>query len=225
VLVLGSCTGSISVFQSSVPCLAKQPFNFSAPAPAKPMSDSLERVHELRGHDGCVTALALSQDECYLLSAGMDFQIRLWCLRLGQCIANYRSHLKTIWSVRWAETGLYFLSASADCSARLWRTDTHHTLRIYAEHTRDVTLAVFLRNNEYILTASLDKTMRIWEVKNRFSIRVFFTAEPIHRLAIDYSGQYMVTAEQSGQMVLWSLPNGVALNVFNLFHLKKKFDL
>ena len=114
------------------------------------------------GHHGKITSLSLSDDEYYLLSAGTDKTIKLWCLRQKCLLAEYRGHTKTIWSVSFSKSGYFFLSGSADFLVKLWSTDDSIAQRVYSGHMGDVTKVDFLKNPDLMISASEDKTIRIW---------------------------------------------------------------
>lgn len=89
-----------------------------------------------------------------MISAGTDKVIKLWCLRQKCLLAEYRGHVKTIWSVSFSKSGYFFLSGSADKTAKLWSTDDSIAQRVYVGHQDDVTKVDFLQNPDLIASAS-----------------------------------------------------------------------
>ena len=93
----------------------------SPPAPTTNLS--LSFGHKFLGHSERITSVSMSKDEYYAVTGSADRTIRLWCLRLKECLAVYKGHTKTIWDVHFSPSGYYFLSGSADGLMILWKTD------------------------------------------------------------------------------------------------------
>ncbi|KAL7063671.1 hypothetical protein AAHC03_01551 [Spirometra sp. Aus1] len=72
-----------------------------------------------RGHDGVVTELAWSKN-LFLLSTGMDRQVRLWHVSRCECLCVF-SHSDTVPAIVFhPKDDRYFLSGSLDGKLRLW---------------------------------------------------------------------------------------------------------
>ncbi len=75
------------------------------------------------GHSGSVTSLSLNYDSYYCVSGSTDCTARLWSLKIGQCIAVFKSHVKSIWTVKLNPKGFHFASGGADSLIFLWLTN------------------------------------------------------------------------------------------------------
>jgi WD domain, G-beta repeat len=85
-------------------------------------SDSIKECTYF-GHSGSVTSLSLNYDSYYCVSGSTDCTARLWSLKIGQCIAVFKSHVKSIWSVKLNPKGFHFASGGADSLIFLWLTN------------------------------------------------------------------------------------------------------
>ena len=81
------------------------------------------KVKNLLGHSGPITALDLNYDDQNLISASLDCTIRLWNLELGQCIAYYKSHIRTIWALEFDPRGFHFASGGVEGVIFIWSTN------------------------------------------------------------------------------------------------------
>jgi transcription initiation factor TFIID subunit 5 len=88
-------------------------------------------------------------------------------------LAEYRGHLKTIWSLSFNKSGYFFLSGSADKTIKLWATDDSIPQRIYVGHQDDVTKVDFLKNPDLMVSASEDRTIRIWNTLTTQCLNVY----------------------------------------------------
>lgn len=139
------------------------------------LNNNFRVAYKMIGHHGKVTSISMSADEFYLISAGTDRTIKLWCLRQKTLLAEYHGHLATIWSVSFNASGYFFLSGSADKSVKLWVTDDYSPQRVYCGHTEDVIKAEFMSNPDLMISSSDDKTVRIWNTFTTESILVLLS--------------------------------------------------
>jgi transcription initiation factor TFIID subunit 5 len=87
-------------------------------------------------------------------------------------LAEYRGHLKTIWSVSFNKSGYFFVSGSADRTIKLWSTDDSISQRVFLGHQADVLKVDFMKNPDLIVSASEDKTVKIWNTLTTQCINV-----------------------------------------------------
>ena len=87
-------------------------------------------------------------------------------------LAEYRGHIKTIWSVSFCPSGYFFLSASSDKTVKLWVTDDSKPQKVYIGHKEDVRKADFMRNPDLIISSSEDLTIRIWNALTTEQVKV-----------------------------------------------------
>lgn len=78
-----------------------------------------------------ITSLRLLQDENYLLAADMFGQIKLWDIRVKQCVQQYEGHNNkyAFLPIHVNETEELLLAAGQDCYTRLWSLRDGHLLR------------------------------------------------------------------------------------------------
>jgi WD40 repeat protein len=149
--------------------------------PSVTLNASAETVDivDLIGHSGTIMSLSLNYDSSYLVSGSSDGAIRLWYCRSGTCLAIFRAHIKSVWSVKIAPRGFYFASGGADKLIYLWSTNSGQPLKKFIGHKEEVSLVDFTKNMIYIISASLDKSIRIWNTEDCSVIRIFFFENPL----------------------------------------------
>ena len=153
--------------------------------------------------------LAPSTNSTHLLSSSADKTVRLWDLRVWECMAIYKAHDSPVWDVTWGPCGHYFLTASMDRTARLWRTDRIEYLRLFVGHDKDVDTVCFHPNNLYVLTGSCDRTVRMWNITNGYPVRMFTGhTGNITSMACSPNGKLLATADDVGTIILWELATG-----------------
>ena len=79
-----------------------------------------EELIVLRGHTKIVKSLCLTLDECYLLSASMDYSVRVWDLRTNNPVGEPLWHVDEVWTVSMSPDGRYIASGGLDTRIYLW---------------------------------------------------------------------------------------------------------
>jgi WD40 repeat protein len=157
------------------------------------------RTQELHGHEGAVTALALSPDGRSLLSGGHDGQLVHWTLADPQSPRVLAAHEAPITALAWAEDGTWF-SAARDGEVRRWSegqlmgTWTGHADRVRALHA----------DLPRVLTASYDHTLRIWDARDS-SVSATLVGHEGPVVAARLVGDMAVSASTDGTVRGWAL--------------------
>jgi len=91
-------------------------------------TDIKEVVDEMKectflGHSGAITSISLSYDSFYMISGSADCTIRLWSLKVGQCLAVFKAHIKSVLTVKLSPKGFHFASGGSDSLIFLWLTN------------------------------------------------------------------------------------------------------
>lgn len=118
----------------------------------------------VRGHNGLVSALALSRDGSLLVSGGWDKFLRRWNARSGQPIDPLPAKQpQPLTAIAFAPDGRRFASADIDGHIRLWDSRTG-CLLAQAEHAQGVAALAFARGGEALASGGDDRTVRQWRV-------------------------------------------------------------
>lgn len=72
------------------------------------------------GHQGPISALAMSPDGRYLASAGEDLAINLWDLGSGRRIKKMLGHAATVYSMTFSNESSMLVTGGSDWTVRCW---------------------------------------------------------------------------------------------------------
>ncbi|MFN3076364.1 MAG: caspase family protein [Alphaproteobacteria bacterium] len=170
-----------------------------------------------QGATGPVTALAMSRDEHYLISAVGDNSVRVWDLFVGREVARLRGHTGRILAIAVSPDGKRAVTASEDRSVRLWDLARLGQVSALEGHAAPVTGVAFSPDGSRLATVSSDGVARLWSlpaIKQEANFPAH--AEGVVRIAMTADGQQVVTGGGDGKLSLWNAGNGAPLKSLNV---------
>ncbi len=156
----------------------------------------------LTNRAGFVEAIAFSPDGTRIMSAGGDYDGRLWDLATRQVIRQYTGHTRQVTAVAYSPNGKLVATASLDNTVRLWNVDSGQAATTLTGHTSGVVGVAFSPSGQFIATASLDNTARLWDVAS---------GAELARLTVYPAGVSTVTFSPDGTTIAIDGNNKTAL--------------
>ncbi len=100
----------------------------------------LQPIFRLDGHQGDVTAIAVSPDSAILASGTVDGEVRLWDVSTGETLITLQAHSREITSLSWSPDGAILASSTEDRFVKLWETQSGDLLRTIEARLLDYVL-------------------------------------------------------------------------------------
>jgi WD40 repeat protein len=157
------------------------------------------------GHSGPVTAMSINYNSTYLVSASTDSDIRLWDLTLGICIAVYKSHLKTVWTIDFCPLGTHFASGGSDHGIFIWSTQQPMPIYCLIGHNEEILQVKFTENRKYLGSISSDRTFRLWDLDDGSLKRIFVVGETPSCFALDANSEFVIIGTILGNVFVFNL--------------------
>ncbi|KAK8882152.1 hypothetical protein M9Y10_044792 [Tritrichomonas musculus] len=180
----------------------------------------------LTNHAGKVLTVAFSNDSRYVVSGGMDCQIKVAHVEAFRPLAHFRNHLKPILSVAWdsRRNSTYFAGCSMDQTTTLWNISTPTVLRMFIGHTLPVSKVAFSRDGSSIITCSNDLSVRVWDIGTGRMITKLNCGRSVP-LAVDVhpNNQLVACGCDDGTVMLWDCSKSPT-DARTLWCNKKAFD-
>jgi WD40 repeat protein len=125
--------------------------------------------HPLSGHEGGVSALEISLDGHWMVTAGHDNVARLWNLTSPEPWTKpilLRGHTASIGSVGFSPDGRWLVTASSDKTARLWDLRQLPVARPFElrGHQAVVTTLGFSPRSHWLATLARDNGVWLWDL-------------------------------------------------------------
>ena len=81
------------------------------------------------GHTSFVISVSFSPDGKYIASGSWDKTIKLWNVKLGNCIKTLEGHTNIVNSVAFSHDGKILASISSDGTSKLWKVRSGKCLK------------------------------------------------------------------------------------------------
>jgi WD40 repeat protein len=117
-------------------------------------------IRTLHGHKGSTGTIALSSDEHYLASGGVDGIIAVWDLLDGDRVRYLRGHTAAVNHITFQPGGHLLASAGWDGTARLWNLDDESAAGWRADEDK-VQSVEFSLDGKLLASGGADGTVRI----------------------------------------------------------------
>ncbi len=187
-------------------------------------ADDGKQLRILRGHQGKVSALAISPDNKMLVStSGEDRTIRVWDAEKGDLLDTLSENVGPVITVAFSPSGKFFVTGSIAESRfiKFWDTETRKLLAEPMQQPGFV-YTVAVRPNGKDLVAAVRNLVKVWNLmetpegikaKEVFSMRG--PRLDITMLALSPDGRLAATGDKSGNIILYNVGKGQVLKTLD----------
>lgn len=159
-----------------------------------------------KGAVGPVTAMAVSDDEKYLITAVGDNSIRVWNLWVGREVARLPGHTDRITGIAVDRGGTRFVTLSKDRTVKIWNMRTLGQPTVLSTTAVETSSAVFLGDGNRLATAGMDGRVRIWSLPEGRQLSEFQAHEGGSvAIAATLDENRLVTGGSDGFIRLWDI--------------------
>jgi len=167
------------------------------------------RLTVARGGTGPVSALTLSRDEKFLITAVGDNTIRLWDMDIGREVARLSGHTSRVTSLAVSPDGRIVASVSSGGDIRLWDLKELKLSIQFENVPKGIRDLAFTPRGDRLVTGSADGTIRLWDVGTGKEVSHFAAHNAgISSLCIGADGESIISAEERGKVSLHDLATG-----------------
>lgn len=125
---------------------------------------NIERVMQVASHTGRVTALAYSDRDGVLVSAGADGQLRLMDVDTGKPKETPAGHTSSVFAVSFSPDARLLASGGGDHTVRVWEAASLKERAVVEGHTERVSSVVFSGDGRRLASGSWDGTVKVWQL-------------------------------------------------------------
>ena len=119
-----------------------------------------------------ILAIAYSPDGKMLAASDSSGEIRLWCVRDGQCLLTCSGHTNWVRAIKFSPDGRYLASSSDDRTLKIWDLQEGICLQTIGDGIHSLGFS-FSPDGRYIASGSVNHTIYYWHLQTGACIREF----------------------------------------------------
>lgn len=169
----------------------------------------------LAGHDGGITAVRISDNSRWLVTASADATARVWDLTAADPAASVQvliGHTDNVEAIALSADSRWVITGSNDSTARVWdlqAADPVQTVRELRGHQGWVVSVAISQDARWVVTGSTDGTARVWDLAANdpaSSVHALVGhSNTIMSVAISDDARWVVTGSADQSVRIWSL--------------------
>ena len=136
-----------------------------------------------------------------------DNEAKLWNATTGDLLATLKGHRNVVYRIAFSEDGTLLATGSLDASVRVWDTATRDLKLVLKGHTDTILDIAFAQRHQLLATSSADRTARLWSLETGDQIVALPADTVVNKVAIHPDGRSVATADESGNVSLWTIDN------------------
>ncbi|MES0336393.1 MAG: protein kinase [Candidatus Magnetobacterium sp. LHC-1] len=174
-----------------------------------------ETITTLQGHVMGITALALSQNHRYVLSASQDRSIALWDMQQARRLQTFTGHEGVITDVLFVGNSVYAVSSSMDGTIRAWDLRKGKSAGTFKAQNKPVHAIAISKDGKYVYSALKGAAPCKWDTKTGkllLSCQGQFTGSTTIALSAD--GKRLITGGIDDTVCLFDTDTGESISTF-----------
>ncbi|KAI1760617.1 hypothetical protein GGR53DRAFT_509023 [Hypoxylon sp. FL1150] len=163
-------------------------------------------LQTLRGHSGCVFAVAFSPDSQLLASASRGQTIILWNATTGTHLQTLEGHGNIVDVVTFSPNSQFLASGSRDKTVRIWGVDGAHQQTLVG-HDSSIAAVSFSPDGQFLTSASHDRMVLLWNAKTGVLVKKIINSceSWVRRVALSADSQLIALAVSDNTIQIWNL--------------------
>ncbi|EDZ62550.1 WD-40 repeat protein containing caspase catalyti c domain [Sulfurimonas gotlandica GD1] len=174
-------------------------------------------------HSFNIEKVVITPDGKYALSAGGDYDIKLWDIKTGKNIRTFVGHTRSIISIKIISNGKHILSGSYDSTMKLWDIRTGKLIKTFNGHSRVLTGISVMKDDTYAFSvgaSDINKKLQgeviYWNLKTGKKLRKYnISLEGLNNVQIDANDKYFFVNAPGHKIKMVNIETGEENKIFS----------
>ncbi|GAB9472776.1 Wd repeat-containing protein 3 [Globisporangium polare] len=164
------------------------------------------KVRELRGDSGQVTALALSPDGAFVAAGYSTGVIRIFRFATGTLEVTLDGHKSAVEALAYKSDGSVLASGARDTDVIVWDIVSQTGLFRLKGHKDAVTALKFIAKEALLVSSSKDTLLKVWDLETQHCVQTCVGhRNEVWSFDVNPAGDRLITGASDNQMRVWSI--------------------
>lgn len=175
----------------------------------------------LTAHREMITAIAITEDQRFLISVSWDRTLKIWDFARGTLINTLEAHDQGILALAVTGNGDYHLATGGfDQTVKLWTLASDGSNleldQIFLGHLGSIHGLDFASRWHFLVSGSYDQTLKQWNLEQETEeFSSYDSLGAIYALAVAPNQDFIAAAGGDGTVSLWQLGSGAKIAVLS----------
>lgn len=157
------------------------------------------------GHTGSISTLAISTDDKFLASGGVNKVIHIWRPEDMSHLHTFRGHRGSITGLAFRKSFHQLFSSSEDRMVKVWNLDEmSYVESLFGHHDTITSIDSFVRERA-LTSGGRDATIRLWKIPEESHLIYLTKGEATIDLVKFIDEGHFLSAADNGTISLWAL--------------------
>ncbi|MDD5266652.1 MAG: hypothetical protein PHO08_05935 [Methylococcales bacterium] len=163
-------------------------------------------------HTTDVSAVVVTRDGRYVLTADSDGMVAAWSLETEECVSYFRCHPRSNHvTLGIVANDRLIIASDNDYGPSLWDWQNASLVKSFQEHELPVNALAVTPDGRRFLSGSKDSTIFHWDVETYNLLNKFECGGAVRDLAIAADGQHAISVSDDEVLTVWDLSAGCRL--------------
>lgn len=164
------------------------------------------KVRELRGESGQVTALTLSPDGTLVAAGYSTGVVRIFKLATGALEVTLDGHKSAVEALAYKSDGSMLASGARDTDIIVWDIVSQTGLFRLKGHKDAVTALKFAAKESLLVSSSKDTLVKVWDLETQHCVQTCVGhRNEVWSFDVNPAGDRLITGSSDNQLRVWSL--------------------
>ncbi|GCL50274.1 hypothetical protein NIES3804_18410 [Microcystis aeruginosa NIES-3804] len=189
--------------------------------PTSPPVPHWHYYRRLTAHREMITAIAITEDQRFLISVSWDRTLKIWDFARGTLITTVEAHDQGILALAVTGNGDYHLATGGfDQTVKLWTlardASSLELNQIFLGHLGSIHGLDFAPRWHFLVSGSYDQTLKQWNLEQETEeFSSYDSLGAIYALAVAPNQDFIAAAGGDGTVSLWQLGSGEKIAVLS----------
>jgi len=164
--------------------------------------------HIDNAHRGGVSALQLSHNERFVITGGVEGEVRVWELRSRELVSHLKEHSGAVNSIALYKDDVHALSCGRDRSVLCWDLRSEKRVTSHVQRMGAINSVSLTKDETLVATVGQEKRLTLWDLRNHDPLSVTNLSQDgsdeAMVVAISGSGKWIATGGTSQLLKIWN---------------------